>query len=85
MLTGIHFLLTYSCTSECDHCFLYCSPNAKGTFTGTMQTPQGMVPGNGKKLDIVYSFEIETNAAGKITRFAVAFDMQDFARQLGMG
>jgi hypothetical protein len=33
MLTGIHFLLTYSCTSECDHCFLYCSPRAKGTFT----------------------------------------------------
>lgn len=59
--------------------------NAKGTFTGTMQTPQGKVPGNGKKLDIVYSFEIETNAAGKITRFAVAFDMQDFARQLGLG
>ncbi len=33
MLTGIHFLLTYTCTSECDHCFLYCSPDAKGTFT----------------------------------------------------
>ncbi|MBI5868804.1 MAG: hypothetical protein HZB43_11055 [candidate division Zixibacteria bacterium] len=33
MLTGIHFLLTYTCTSECDHCFLYCSPDAQGTFT----------------------------------------------------
>ncbi len=33
MLTGIHFLLTYACTFECDHCFLYCSPEAKGTFT----------------------------------------------------
>ena len=33
MLTSIHFLLTYKCTSECDHCFLYCSPQAKGTFT----------------------------------------------------
>lgn len=33
MLTGVHFLLTYQCTSECDHCFLYCSPNAEGTFT----------------------------------------------------
>jgi hypothetical protein len=33
MLTGIHFLLTYSCTFECDHCFLYCSPRAEGTFT----------------------------------------------------
>jgi len=33
MLTGIHFLLSYKCDSECDHCFLYCSPRAKGTFT----------------------------------------------------
>jgi hypothetical protein len=33
MLSGIHFLLTYACTWECDHCFLYCSPNAEGTFT----------------------------------------------------
>ena len=33
MLSGIHFLLTYTCTYACDHCFLYCSPQAEGTFT----------------------------------------------------
>jgi hypothetical protein len=33
MLTGVHFLLTYQCTYECDHCFLYCGPRAEGTFT----------------------------------------------------
>jgi hypothetical protein len=33
MLTGIHFILTYSCNFECDHCFVYCSPRAQGTFT----------------------------------------------------
>jgi hypothetical protein len=33
MLKGIHFLLTYICNWECDHCFLYCSPKSKGTFT----------------------------------------------------
>jgi len=33
MLTGLHFLLTYACTSECDHCFVYSSPTAAGTFT----------------------------------------------------
>lgn len=33
MLKGIHFLLTYACNYECDHCFLYCGPNSKGTFT----------------------------------------------------
>ena len=33
MLTGIHFILTYTCNFECDHCFLYCSPRSDGTFT----------------------------------------------------
>jgi hypothetical protein len=33
MLTQLHLLLTYACTFECDHCFLYCSPRATGTFT----------------------------------------------------
>ena len=33
MLTGIHFILTYACNFECDHCFLYSSPESKGTFT----------------------------------------------------
>jgi hypothetical protein len=33
MLTGIHLLLTYACNFECDHCFLYCGPQAEGTFT----------------------------------------------------
>jgi len=33
MLTGIHFLLTYTCNMECEHCFVYSGPNAKGTFT----------------------------------------------------
>ncbi len=33
MLTGIHILLTYKCTNECDHCFLHCGPDREGTFT----------------------------------------------------
>jgi hypothetical protein len=33
LLKGIHFLLTYMCNFECDHCFLYCGPNSQGTFT----------------------------------------------------
>jgi hypothetical protein len=38
MLTGIHFILSYTCNLECDHCFLYCSPRAKGTFSVTQVT-----------------------------------------------
>lgn len=33
MLKGIHFLLTYECNFECDHCFLFCGPKSEGTFT----------------------------------------------------
>lgn len=33
MLTGVHILLTYRCTYECPHCFVYSSPRARGTFT----------------------------------------------------
>jgi hypothetical protein len=32
-LTGLHFLLTYRCTFECDHCFVWGSPAQKGVFT----------------------------------------------------
>jgi len=30
--TGLHFLLTYQCTFECDHCFVWGSPQQSGTF-----------------------------------------------------
>lgn len=32
-LKGVHLLLTFRCDVECDHCFVWGSPNAKGTFT----------------------------------------------------
>jgi hypothetical protein len=38
MLTGIHFILTYTCNFECDHCFLYCSSKSQGTFTVSQVT-----------------------------------------------
>jgi hypothetical protein len=32
-VSGIHLLLTYRCTYECDHCFLWGSPHQQGTLT----------------------------------------------------
>jgi MoaA/NifB/PqqE/SkfB family radical SAM enzyme len=32
-LKGIHFLLTYMCNVECDHCFVWGSPKTRGVFT----------------------------------------------------
>lgn len=33
LLTGLHILLTYQCTFECDHCFVWGSPKQSGVFT----------------------------------------------------
>lgn len=32
-LEGLHILLTYQCTYECDHCFVWGSPRQMGTLT----------------------------------------------------
>jgi MoaA/NifB/PqqE/SkfB family radical SAM enzyme len=32
-LSGVHLLLTYRCTFECDHCFVWGSPRQEGTMT----------------------------------------------------
>jgi hypothetical protein len=34
-LTGLHLLLTYQCTFECEHCFVWGSPFQSGTFSLT--------------------------------------------------
>jgi len=31
-LTGVHLLLTYECNFECDHCFVWGSPQQRGTM-----------------------------------------------------
>jgi MoaA/NifB/PqqE/SkfB family radical SAM enzyme len=31
-ITGLHLLLTYQCNFECDHCFVFSGPHAKGVM-----------------------------------------------------
>lgn len=31
-IDGLHLLLTYKCNFDCDHCFVFSSPNAKGVM-----------------------------------------------------
>ncbi len=31
-LTGVHLLLSYQCTHECDHCFVWAGPRAGSTM-----------------------------------------------------
>jgi MoaA/NifB/PqqE/SkfB family radical SAM enzyme len=37
-VTGVHFLVTYQCTQECDHCFVFSSPRARAVFSGNRLT-----------------------------------------------
>ena len=55
----------------------------RGSFTGTLPTPQGAVPGNGRTLDLRFCdvFDVE---AGRISRHGVYFDQVDFLAQLGL-
>lgn len=56
----------------------------QGTFTGTLQTPQGNMQGNGNPVDIEYQLNQVFNEEGKLVHFTVDYDMQDFMRQLGL-
>lgn len=53
MLTGMHFLLTYQCLFECDHCFLYCGPRLEGTFT-LDQVEAALRQGSEAGVDTIY-------------------------------
>lgn len=45
MITGIHILLSYACTNQCGHCFVFSCPGAKGTFTlGQLRGLIGQLP-----------------------------------------
>lgn len=55
----------------------------QGKFTGTLVTPTGNVTGNGNSVDIEYQIEQEFNDEGKVVRYVVDYDMQEFMRQLG--
>jgi len=55
-LKGVHFLLTYQCDLECDHCFVWGSPDAEGVFT--LKQVRNILA-EAKKLGTVESVAIE--------------------------
>jgi predicted ester cyclase len=59
------------------------SVRTMGTFTGQLHTPQGVVPGNGNKIDFPYQLEIVVEN-DKIARFTASYDIQSFMGQLGL-
>ena len=58
--------------------------NGHGKFTGRMQTAQGSFPGNGYLVDMEYQIQQVFNDEGRVVRFVVNYDLQNFMRQLGI-
>jgi len=58
--------------------------HGQGKFTGTLQTLQGSFTGNGYLINIEYQIQQVFNDAGKVVRFVVNYDIQNFMRQLGI-
>jgi predicted ester cyclase len=58
--------------------------HAEGTFTGDMMTPEGTIPGNGKKLSLDFEdiLEFEGNM---VVRNESNYDMGYMLQQLGLG
>ncbi len=54
-----------------------------GTFTGQLETPQGTIPGNGRKLDMEFREELEIQN-NKMVFSRLSYDMQTMMRQLGI-
>ena len=58
--------------------------HAEGTFTGEMMTPDGAVPGNGRKLSLDFEDIIEIEG-GMIVHNETNYDMGSMMSQLGLG
>jgi predicted ester cyclase len=58
--------------------------SGQGKFTGTLQTPQGSFPGNGYLVYLEYQIQQIFNDEGKVVRFVVNYDIQNFMRRLGI-
>jgi predicted ester cyclase len=55
-----------------------------GTFTGQLEMPGGPVTGHGNRIDFESQVEVAVEE-GKIVRWTVDYDLQEFSRQLGLG
>ncbi len=62
---------------------VYSRFRGQGTFTGSLVSPQGTVPGNGRSLDLEFEETLEIKN-GKIANGQLHFNMQEMMRQLGL-
>ncbi|MDP8228969.1 MAG: radical SAM protein [Candidatus Electryoneaceae bacterium] len=79
-ITGLHLLLTYRCTYECDHCFVWSSPHANGTMT--LAWAKDAVR-QAAELGSVNSICIE--GGEPFLFYPIMIEIARYARELGLG
>ena len=79
-LSGLHLLLTYQCTFECDHCFVWGSPWQSGTMT--LETLQEILR-QAKELGSITSIYFE--GGEPFLYYAVLLEGVRLATHLGFG
>lgn len=57
---------------------------SSGTFTGPMETPEGVIQPNGKKVNLKAAFFAKINADGLIAEDRTYFDNYGYLKQLGL-
>lgn len=78
-LEGLHLLLTYQCTYECDHCFVRSSPFAEGTMTSA-QAKNAILQGYEVNRNIGIYFE----GGEPFLYYPVLLDAVRYAKNLGL-
>lgn len=60
-----------------------CTMTSGGTFDGTMDTPEGSIPGTGEPFEIELQVEADIDE-GRIARWVSSYDIEHWQQQVGL-
>lgn len=68
---------------EVDEWTVTCTLRSDGTFDGTLETPEGPIPGTGKPFEIELHVEASIDE-GRVSRWVSSYDVKDWQHQVGL-
>lgn len=68
---------------EVDDPTVTCTLRSSGTFDGTLETPEGPIPGTGNPFEIELNIEADIDE-GRIARWVSSYDLEDWQHQVGL-
>jgi len=79
-LTGVHFLLTYGCSAECDHCFVWGTPKRQSSMT-----PEQVDEFLNQVISLGTVTSVCAEGGESFTRYDVVMHFLRRARERGLG